>query len=314
MSLFFRPAILEKLRAGGKAIRIGHFFATPTGKYSAVFGEGPCRSLVPRLAWSLSRSAATSIRDSAACASRKALAKQLDAVILAFAGLIRLWNDEKGREELRRLLQGVRWMVLPLEGMSRSSGARRACDRMPSRRSAYVSEDSKNSLRSDGRAHVAIERGLLAAVGWWLSSEVRCHCDIDGESFEIVFRPREESRTLSSSMSFVGRSRRLRARVVAWDGNEWRSECEVSADIAGLELRLPLFRRALARIARREGHRISRMRAFGSREAPAGTSSPLWAFGSKARRRISAFEVLRPTSFGGSSSASQFSGLERSHA
>ncbi|CAK9249825.1 unnamed protein product [Sphagnum jensenii] len=40
--------------------------------------------------------------------------KHLDAVILAFAGLIRLWQDEKGRAELTKLLAGVRWMVLPL--------------------------------------------------------------------------------------------------------------------------------------------------------------------------------------------------------
>lgn len=40
--------------------------------------------------------------------------RALDGVVLAFAGLIRLWADDKGREELAKLLQGVRWMVLPL--------------------------------------------------------------------------------------------------------------------------------------------------------------------------------------------------------
>jgi hydroxymethylbilane synthase len=40
--------------------------------------------------------------------------KYLDGVVLAFAGLIRLWNDPDGQVELRRLLQNVRWMVLPL--------------------------------------------------------------------------------------------------------------------------------------------------------------------------------------------------------
>ena len=40
--------------------------------------------------------------------------KKLDAVVLAFAGLIRLWNSADGRRELEVLLAGVRWMVLPL--------------------------------------------------------------------------------------------------------------------------------------------------------------------------------------------------------
>ncbi len=41
-------------------------------------------------------------------------AKQLDGVVLAFAGLIRLWKDATARIELAGLLRGVRWMVLPL--------------------------------------------------------------------------------------------------------------------------------------------------------------------------------------------------------
>jgi hydroxymethylbilane synthase len=40
--------------------------------------------------------------------------RSLDGVVLAFAGLIRLWADDKGRAELSQLLQGVRWMILPL--------------------------------------------------------------------------------------------------------------------------------------------------------------------------------------------------------
>ena len=41
--------------------------------------------------------------------------RALDGVVLAFAGLIRLWADGPGRAELSKLLQGVRWMVLPLQ-------------------------------------------------------------------------------------------------------------------------------------------------------------------------------------------------------
>ena len=38
----------------------------------------------------------------------------LDGVVLALAGLARLWTDEAGREALRPRLAGARWMVLPL--------------------------------------------------------------------------------------------------------------------------------------------------------------------------------------------------------
>jgi hydroxymethylbilane synthase len=41
--------------------------------------------------------------------------RHLDAVVLAFAGLIRLWADEAARSALRELLERVRWMVLPLD-------------------------------------------------------------------------------------------------------------------------------------------------------------------------------------------------------
>jgi hydroxymethylbilane synthase len=41
--------------------------------------------------------------------------KKIDGVVLALAGLIRLWADTDGRAALSRLLSGLRWMVLPLE-------------------------------------------------------------------------------------------------------------------------------------------------------------------------------------------------------
>ncbi len=40
--------------------------------------------------------------------------KHLDAVVLAAAGLIRLWNDMQGRMELKKLLDRTRGMILPL--------------------------------------------------------------------------------------------------------------------------------------------------------------------------------------------------------
>lgn len=41
--------------------------------------------------------------------------RYLDGVVLAFAGLIRLFRDDQARVELTQLLKGVQWMILPLE-------------------------------------------------------------------------------------------------------------------------------------------------------------------------------------------------------
>jgi hydroxymethylbilane synthase len=91
-------------------------------------------------------------------------AKKLDAVVLAFAGLIRLWKDDAGRPELARLFQGVRWMVLPL----------RECAAAPGQGALAVEcrADDAFAREAIGRLHDAItarqvahERGLLAAWG-----------------------------------------------------------------------------------------------------------------------------------------------------
>ncbi len=41
-------------------------------------------------------------------------ARQLDGVVLAFAGLARLWADESTRPQLQQLLAGLPRMVVPL--------------------------------------------------------------------------------------------------------------------------------------------------------------------------------------------------------
>lgn len=46
----------------------------------------------------------------------------LDGVVLALAGLARLWNDAAGRTAIEPLLNGVRWMVLPLARCPAAAG------------------------------------------------------------------------------------------------------------------------------------------------------------------------------------------------
>jgi hydroxymethylbilane synthase len=49
-------------------------------------------------------------------------ADSVDGVVLALAGLARLWNDPASRELLAPLLTGVRWMVLPLATCPAAAG------------------------------------------------------------------------------------------------------------------------------------------------------------------------------------------------
>ena len=41
-------------------------------------------------------------------------ADALDGIVLAIAGLARLWGDTDGQKTIEPLLAGVRWMILPL--------------------------------------------------------------------------------------------------------------------------------------------------------------------------------------------------------
>ncbi|MBC7693540.1 MAG: hypothetical protein H7222_17375 [Methylotenera sp.] len=90
--------------------------------------------------------------------------KYLDAVVLAFAGIIRLWADENGRKELTRILESVRWMVLPLQN-SPSAPAQGAlaieCRSDDSRIKALLAP--LHHLPTG--EHVAQERALLAEWG-----------------------------------------------------------------------------------------------------------------------------------------------------
>ena len=90
--------------------------------------------------------------------------RHLDGVILAFAGLIRLWADEAARAEMTKLFQGVRWMVLPLRENPSAPGQGalavecRADD-------DFVREALAKLDHPATRSAVATERGLLAAWG-----------------------------------------------------------------------------------------------------------------------------------------------------
>lgn len=143
--------------------------------------------------------------------------RALDGVVLAFAGLIRLWADSAGRTELLRLLDGVRWMVLPL----------RECPSAPAQgalaiecRAADADTRAALSRLHDGATErsVSRERALLAELGGG------CHQAFGATSIASVF---------SEGQLFFVRGRKpdgafieefhwnspvVRANGPAWDG------------------------------------------------------------------------------------------------
>lgn len=115
--IVFGPRVIERLRAGAM-LRIGtssprRLENIPPFAEKALPRIGPAGSL-PRLEFVEIRGNV----NTRLARVREPLESEryLDGVVLAFAGLIRLWADENaGRPELERLLDGARWMVLPLK-------------------------------------------------------------------------------------------------------------------------------------------------------------------------------------------------------
>jgi len=90
--------------------------------------------------------------------------RHLDGVILAFAGLIRLWADEAARAEMTKLFQGVRWMVLPLRENPSAPGQGALAVECRTD-DDFVREALAKLDHPATRSAVATERGLLAAWG-----------------------------------------------------------------------------------------------------------------------------------------------------
>ncbi len=153
--------------------------------------------------------------------------RRLDAVVLAFAGLIRLWKDTNGRAELSKLLQGVRWMVLPL----------RECPAAPAqgalavecRRDDHGVRELLAKLHDPASAvNAAMERDLLAQWGGGCHQKFGATAIRVGELGSFLY-----VRGVKPDDSFVDEFRwkmpepaAVKSSDEIWDGSRWRSESE----------------------------------------------------------------------------------------
>ncbi len=151
--------------------------------------------------------------------------RHLDGVVLAFAGLIRLWADEKGKAELERLFRGTRWMVLPVK----------ECPAAPAQGALAIEcrKDDAGTRAALAKIHdarsaeqAAAERQLLADWGGGCHQKFGATAISHPDLGELLYiRGRKPDETFVEELRWRGgASARSGAKPAPWDGSGWRAE------------------------------------------------------------------------------------------
>lgn len=161
--------------------------------------------------------------------------KFLDGVVLAFAGLIRLWADPKGQQELRRLLTGVRWMVLPLRECP--AAAAQGALAIECRADDLETREALKDIHDQATSQqVARERQLLADWGGGCHQRFGATALATKELGELFFvRGRKPDSTFVEDLQWeVPRAMRERefcsTPVPFWDGSQWSAQTASPVD------------------------------------------------------------------------------------
>ncbi len=148
-------------------------------------------------------------------------ARFLDGVILAFAGLIRLWADPQARAEAEPLFREVRWMVLPLRECPAAAGQGalaiecRADD-------ARVREAIARLDDAQTRRAVARERGLLAEWGGGCHQKFGATCVSSDEAGDLFYvRGRKPDGQFVDELRWQAPARPASA-LKPWDGSRFK--------------------------------------------------------------------------------------------
>lgn len=158
--------------------------------------------------------------------------QHMDAVVLAFAGLIRLQNDPDGQQELAELLRGLRWMVLPLA----------ECPAAPAQGALAIEcrADDRSTLELVTGLHctataaaVARERALLADWGGGCHQTLGVTVEHRPGLGDLTYtRGRRPDGTLVQAVDWTHDTAPLPAPH--WDGTRWRSNAFETRPLAEL--------------------------------------------------------------------------------
>lgn len=169
--------------------------------------------------------------------------RRLDAVVLALAGLVRLWADDAARAALRGLLERARWMLVPLAAAPAAPGQGALaieCRSDDARTRALL-----QTLHDEVTAgEVALERALLAEWGGGCHQRFGATCVTSGRLGRLLHvRGVRPDGTAAGEMRWLQGPalQRPAGAIRAWDGmREGRPESEpvtgaAEAALAGLE-------------------------------------------------------------------------------
>jgi hydroxymethylbilane synthase len=160
--------------------------------------------------------------------------KKIDGVVLAFAGLNRLWKNAAGQAELKKLLNGLRWMILPL----------RECPAAPAQGALAIEcrADDSETRASLAKLHcpvtaqdVNLERQLLNDWGGGCHQRFGATAlQLDKLGTLLFIRGKkpddsniEELRWTRSDITLPG---------PLWDGTEWRKSSFTTAYLGKLQI------------------------------------------------------------------------------
>lgn len=282
----FGPAVLDRLRRGDtlrigtssarRAAHVQRFLARalprigPEPALQCVPLRGPVHRRVARL--------------------HDADPDALDGVVLALAGLERLWTDTAARATIERSLAGLRWMVLPLSECPTAPG--------------------QGALAVECRADDATTRRLLSAVhddvtARNVAAEYAAGAGLDTEAqaamgATAIAVPHVGRLLFASGPAVDDRALQWRApepptNARAWDGSEWHDQCKQNAADT------------LSRVPRAPAVFVAHWRAV-TPHTVVGNDQRIWVSGWPSWQRLSAaglwvegcaeslgFDALRPT-------------------
>lgn len=174
--------------------------------------------------------------------------RKLDGVVLAFAGLARLWRDQRtdgGRAKLTRLLRDVRWMVLPITDCPSAPGQGALAVECRSNDDAVRS--LLGTLNDVLTAHyVGEERRVLAQFGGGCHQQFGATCVEHPNCGALLYvKGRAANGEVLDRVEWLAMPPAPAGRVTAWDGFLARESNDTPALNEPAEL-LAAFRRSSA--------------------------------------------------------------------